>query len=302
MTRVFMGRCLAALFLFGWTGSVAHAAAERMDLILRATGAYTAAFQLERLQDDLHTCALLGPRGAEQTLVLTFNASQSDMLLPPSDFGFSLSVAGRVGSMWTETQPSAIMQVSIGKRVFLGLHASDRAFRLQVSINPGGATGTFSASHLRDTATGQTIDVTGSWRCADDEPPQTSPAAPSAATPAPASPSPPVASSPAAQAESDTIPEPPVPSQRTFRIYHAAPCQGIECRTWTATEVRSGKTFAASVRLKDLKISRELLVAAQEGRIELWITGQPGATASGRQIITAKQLDGVSPRRSDSTP
>jgi hypothetical protein len=298
MVRAFFGHSLAGMVFLGFLGFSASAASDQMDLVLRSTGAVTATFSIDRTQDDLHTCALLGSAGAEQTLVLTYDASQSDMLLPPSDFGFSLSIAGRVGTTWAETQPSAILQVSIGKRAFLGLHASDPAFRLAVLVEPGGAGGTFSATHLRDTTTGQTIDVTGSWRCgaADPKPtPVLVDRGPSSSTPQPA------ASPDPAATDADPTPGPPLPPTRSFRLFHAAPCQAAECNVWTAIDVRSGRSFATQVSLKDLRISRSLIAAAQEARIELWVTGETSTTKSGRKIV-AKQLDGVTPRRGDATP
>jgi hypothetical protein len=46
----------------------------------------------------------------------------------------------------------------------------DPDFRLQVNVKPGGRDGTLNATHLRDLASTQTIDLSGYWRCSPSPP------------------------------------------------------------------------------------------------------------------------------------
>lgn len=123
-------------------------AAGSMELVLRADGAVAQDVQVQSNLDDAHSCALAGLPGKEQTLTLAFNKRQSDGLLGPSDFAFSLSIAGIAGRAWDETHPSTMIQVSIGNRRFVGLPVLDPGFHLRVSTDPDGRSGTFSAHHL----------------------------------------------------------------------------------------------------------------------------------------------------------
>ncbi|MFO1024499.1 MAG: hypothetical protein U1E70_04885 [Acetobacteraceae bacterium] len=310
-----LGRCAGGLLLLLSTGVAG--VADTMTLSLRTTGDETATMQTERSQDATHGCALLGPSGAEQTLVLTYNASRQDMLLQPSDFGFSLSIAGRLGTEWTQSQPAAILQVSIGNLVFLGLHASDPAFRLRVTVEAGGAGGTFTAQHLRHDQTGRTIDVTGSWRCASGAAPMMAAAdlvpvgsvspGPVAGDEVanPAGGAKPSAAggddhSPAKADESMPLP-PPISQQRSFRIFRSTPCSGTECAIWLVTDVRSGRTYAANVDLKSLRLSKAVLSPAHEAQIELWITGEQ-ARGRERPTINAVRLEGIVPRSGEGRP
>jgi len=140
-----------------------------IELAMRATGAVSGEIQSRRDLDDSHFCALLGPAGKEQTFELSFNKRQTDTFVVAADFGLSLSASGIVGRPWDETQPSAILQVAIGNRRFVGLLGVDPSFHLRVAVDPGDGTGTFSANHLVELPEGATIDIEGSWRCVPNQ-------------------------------------------------------------------------------------------------------------------------------------
>ncbi len=292
MGRTNRGCWPAAMLLWVAVSASALAGTERMQLALQVTGAVPLDFHEEHIQDKMHSCALLGPAGAEQTLVLTFNADETQMLLPPSDFGFSLSIAGRVGTTWTEQQPSAILQVSIGRTIFLGLHASDPAFRLTLTVDPGGGSGSFRAAHLRESVSGQTIDLSGSWRCFEENatPPTNAPEI--SAEPEPKASPAPVDLYPGRRQDEAR-------DERRFRIYHSDACQGADCAIWTVVDTRTGETFAATVAIKLLKLPHDLRVQAQAGQVQLWIVGTRSKSAGGRPVVIARRLEGVSPRNID---
>jgi hypothetical protein len=298
---------VAILLNLLWAACPLAAMAETpgMTLSLHATGAVTEDIQVRLPKDESHSCALLGPAGKEQTLVLAFNKARETSLLRPSDFGYSLSVSGVAGQDWDENQPYAIIQVAIGHKLFVGLHAADPDFHLQVKADSTGATGGFRATHLLDAASHGTIDIEGSWSCGTDTPTQVPEAADVAPNQQQAA-NPPVASTPmpppdsvtaarrkTAQTDADSAAQ---SSQQALRIYHVVPCLGSGCSLWMAAETQSGRVFKATVSFGDVRISRPLIRLADEGRIELWITGEHTFDANGRNVITARRLDGVAPR------
>ena len=301
MTRSVHGPWLAGLLLCAWgaPGTAAVATADQMELTLQANGGAAIDFHATQAQDSMHTCALFGLSNKEQTLVVTFNGSESQLLLPPSDFGFSLSIAGLIGTTWNERQPSAILQISIGKVVFLGLHASDPAFRLEVRADPDGKSGTFSAAHVREALNGRTIDVKGAWRCIEAAPVEP-PDATTTASSVPAPVRPPQAARPALPA-----PEPPAKPERQehhFRIYHTDACHAAECAVWTVVETHTGSTFAATVAIGHLKLPRDLREKAEAGEVQFWVVGELGTTHAGGPLIKARRLEGVAPRGTDQRP
>jgi hypothetical protein len=242
-------------------------------------------FRDERMQDKLHSCELLGgPADAEPILALRFNTS-SYGLLEPSDFGFSLWISGPAGTTWNERRPSTALQVSIRGRIFFGMHQSDPAFRLHVTVEPDGRHGTLNASHLLDPTTGETIDLNGLWHCSPDLPDERPKAAVAAAELV------------ASATNSGTTPEPPLRGRRHFRAYHASPCEGADCAIWTVTDVHSGETFTTSIKLKTRTLSPSILRQVQNGQVELWITGSRKTNASGKPILTAWRLEKVVPRQ-----
>ncbi len=302
-------RCLtglmAGLLTMGLTVAGQATPAASIDLTLHASGSVTDDIQVRRSVDDTHFCALAGRPDREQTLVLAFNTRPTDALLGTSDFGFSLSIAGRAGGTWDETHPSTIMQVSIGSRLFIGLPAANPDFHLQVSADAGGREGRFNASHLVDQAGTAAIDVAGTWRCARKTAPAGGSQESAAASAAPA-----VTAAAAETGEQETelaarvlAPPPPVPAKvrkpGQFRIYHSEGCQGPSCRSWTATDLRSGKTSRATVDFSHLKVAAALLAPAQSGEIELWITGEELHDRRHGLVITAQRLDGTVSRHSE---
>jgi hypothetical protein len=335
MKHVILCRWLASLLLCVSAASGSRAGVATTEITLTATGAAPMAFHAERIQDDQHVCQLLASKSGEQTLLLTFEAAVADMPLKPTAFGFSLSNGGRIGATWDETQPTAVLQVSVGRRVFLGLRGRDPAFRLQVTVSPSGDDGTFSATHLQDVANSQTIDVTGSWQCSPQR--REKPADPLVATAAPPPPDArPVRSEgqrPEGQrAESQRADDqrqdvetvaaarvapvslaspngsaatsPPTTSQsrgrRQFRIYQTDRCRGTDCATWTVTDVQTGKTLPAPVSVKGLKVRKSVLRQAHDADVELWITGIEKKDGAGNRIISVRHVDRVTPRYSAS--
>ncbi len=314
------------IFLFTiWTIIVSggDAIAGSLLLALRTSGAVSVKIQTQRDFDDSHSCALVGPSGKEQTLVLAFNKGQTDSLLQPTNFGFSLSIPGIVGRDWDEKQPSAILQLSIGNRRFVGLHALAPQFRLRVSVDPGGYKGTFSASHLLDPSEGAQVSIEGSWHCLSGQ--TAADTAPSASrddeqrvagalmvsTPAvlqmrdrDASPA-----SKGLSAVDGAVPQAKrgdIPSEQTsvsadkprhFRLRHRGTCRGSPCDSWAATDLDSGRVVDAAVSLVHLKLAPQLIASARAGLIELWVTGDVGKDASNKRRILARHLDGVVPRQ-----
>jgi hypothetical protein len=275
-------------------------------------------FHAERIRDDRHVCQLLESPGGQRLLILTFEAGMGDMPLKPSPFAFSLSNTGRTGVSWDETPQTAVIQISIGDRIFFGLHGLDPAFRLQVNVSPGGADGTFSATHLRDVANGQTVDVTGSWRCSpqqQDKPAQVvatvtdlmpGPPRPDQTRPDQTRPDPPqpkaevtaAANTAAIPADSKPTPEARLAGRRQFQIFHKDRCRGAACAKWTATDVETGKTLAAPVVVKGLKISRTVRRQARDADVALVVSGTQKRDAAGNPIIIVKNLERVTPRSS----
>src|SRR4051794_35797890 len=143
---------LPTVLLCGSIISTSRAYCDTMMLNVQASAATSVAFYDEHEQDSQHVCKAIETKAGEHLLLITFEASVADMPLKPNTFGFSLSDAGHIGITWDETQPTAVIQVTVGGRVFLGLRGLDPAFRLQVKVKPNGLGGTFSAAHLRDLA------------------------------------------------------------------------------------------------------------------------------------------------------
>jgi hypothetical protein len=268
-----VGLCTAAL-----AASVTATAAGTMELTVYTRGSVADDIQVRRNADDSHFCALAGRRHHEQRLVLAFNMHQTETLLGASDFGFSLSIAGKAGGQWDQTHPSTLMQVSIDNHSFIGLPAINRDFRLHVSTDPDGAKGTFSANHLLDQTGKGAIDIEGTWRCAPaGDPGQQKD----------------WGSGDNAQANADPL-RADDPKLKHFRVFHDEPCHGsAACRSWTAADLRSGKTSKASVEFSHLKLASSLLASAQEGKIELWITGEAVRDRQHGLVITAQRLDGT---------
>jgi len=318
-----------AIGLLALSGTIAFAggtaaAPGSIELALHVNGDVSGDIQTRRDLDASHSCALVGPSGREQTLVLAFNKSQTDSLLGVSDFGFSLSIPGTVGQSWDENQPSTILQLSIGNRRFVGLRAVDAQFHLLVSVDPAGGKGTFSANHLLDQSTGAAIDVRGAWHCFSEQvtaaagpaalpdvgqrvPENASGVSASAAPRAPHPdtglndrPTPARAEGAAASKRSDGDPSGVAPAEasppRRFRLYHLESCRGSACDSWMAIDASSAQVSEASVDFAHLKLAAPLMAHARAGLIELWITGAARRSVSGLQI-SALHLDGIVPRQ-----
>jgi len=140
-----------------------------MELAVQTTGTVTGEIKTRRELDEAHFCALLGPVGKEQTFVLSFNKRKTESLIPPVDFAFSLSISGILGHHWDENQPSAIVEMAMGNRRFVGLREVDPEFRLIVSVESQADKGTFRASHLIELSGGAVISIEGSWQCNPDQ-------------------------------------------------------------------------------------------------------------------------------------
>jgi len=289
-----------------------------MELAVQTTGTVTGEIKTRRELDEAHFCALLGPVGKEQTFVLSFNKRKTESLIPPVDFAFSLSISGILGHHWDENQPSAIVEMAMGNRRFVGLREVDPEFRLIVSVESQADKGTFRASHLIELSGGAVISIEGSWQCnpdqviAESDPADTVVGPRLAASGAtlttsrsmnaavPARPvSKTMSSPPGNPSDRGNAPREEAKKTRHFRIFLAEPCRRPACDSWTATDVQSGKVVKASVAFSHLKVSPEVLASARSGAVELWISGHAKPTA-GKLEISARHLDGVVSRQSAS--
>lgn len=286
---------VSLLLLATWVS----AAADPIEVHLRAKGAVSTQLTLAGRLDETHHCALLGGNDEPQIYVLSVNKRPSDTLLDPARPGFSLTAAGDPGETWTETAPTAVVQVAIGGRRFIGFHTIDPEFRLRVSVRRDGAVGSFRATHLVDETGDDAIDLEGTWRCASARAAKAYPLIPEraalvtnggdsrAADPAPDPPLP--------------LPPEPVPEPRRashFRIVKA-PCAKAPCSRWHVTNLATKKKFHANVDLAGLKLAPSIADAANTAEVELLVTGEAMVkVVKGKRHTTihAEHLDGVMPR------
>jgi hypothetical protein len=282
------------LLLLAMRSSVA---ADPIEVHLRAKGAVSARITLAGSVDETHHCALLGGKDEPQIYVLSINKRPSDALLDPARPGFSLTAAGDPGGTWTETAPTAVVQVAIGGRRFVGFHTVDPEFRLRVSVRRDGASGSFHATHLVDETGNDAIDLQGTWRCAAARAAKAYPLIAERATL--------VASADVPRTADATqdlpLPPEPVPEPRRashFRIVKA-PCAKGPCSRWHVTNLSTKKKFHANVDLAGLKLAPSIEEAANTAEVELLVTGeQTVKVVKGKRQTTihAEQLDGVMPR------
>jgi hypothetical protein len=277
--------------------TVASAAADPIEVHLRAKGAVSAQITLASRLDDTHHCALLGGNDEPQIYVLSINKGPSDTLLDPAHPGFSLTAAGDPGETWTETAPTAVVQVVIGGRRFIGFHTIDPEFRMRVSVRQDGAVGSFRAMHLVDETGNDAIDLEGTWRCAAAKAAEAYPMTPKRAALVTNEAEPRAVTDPAPNLP---LPPEPVPESRRashFRIVKVT-CAKEPCSKWHVTNLKTKKKFHANVDLASLRLAPSIADAANTAEVELLVTGEETVkVVKGKRHTTihAEHLDGVMP-------
>jgi hypothetical protein len=278
--------------------TMVFAAADPIEVHLRSKGAVSTHLTLAGRPDETHHCALLGRNDEPQIYVLSINKRPSDTLLDPARPGFSLTAAGDPGETWTESAPTAVVQVAIDGRRFIGFHTIDPEFRLRVSVRRDGAAGSFHAKHLVDETSNDAIDLEGTWRCAAARAAKAYPLIAERAALVTNRDDPPTAGLPTPDLP---LPPEPVPEPRRtshFRIVKA-PCAKAPCSRWRVTNLATKKKFHANVDLAGLKLAPSIADAADTADVELLVTGEETVkVVKGKRHtnIHADHLHGVKPR------